>query len=104
MTTDRQAGDRFKLTDFVREYGKILRHKYGKLTAREKKAYARNMVAVREEKKSCVRASPRALQLHVNATFSTMSEEVSLTRGICFDFLTNIYLESSGQDYVDARV
>jgi hypothetical protein len=77
MIIDREAGDRYRLPQFVAQEGQSLKRQYRKLSEDEKKNLRRDIEAVRERRVRVNRANPKAVQHDVNAAFSGMENEVS---------------------------
>lgn len=75
-TLDREAGERYRLPDFVTKKGSSLKRQYHKLSVVEKKNLTKDIEAVREQRVKVRRANPKAAQHDVNAAFSSMEREV----------------------------
>jgi hypothetical protein len=76
-TIDLETGQRYRLTEYIRQHKQKLLHDYEKLSRKEKGLLASNIVTVREERMKVVRANPKGVQRDVNATFTNMEHEVS---------------------------
>ena len=76
-TLDREAGDRYRLPEFITQKGSSLKRQYLKLSETEKKNLTRDIEALREQRVKICRSNPKAVQQDVNAAFSTMEHEVS---------------------------
>jgi hypothetical protein len=66
-TLDREAGDRYRLPQFITKKGSSLKRQYLKLSETEKKNLTRDIEAVREQRETVCRANPKAVQHDVNA-------------------------------------
>lgn len=73
---DREAGDRYRLPEFVAQKGSSLKRQYGKLSETQKKDLIKDIEAVREQRVKIHRANPKAVQHDVNAAFLNMENEV----------------------------
>jgi hypothetical protein len=73
---DREAGDRYRLPDFVAQNGPSLKRQYRKLSDAEKKNLTKDIETVREQRVKVCRSNPKAVQKDVNAAFSNMEHEV----------------------------
>lgn len=74
---DREAGNRYRLPEFVAQKGSSLKREYQKLSETEKKKLTKEIETVREQRIKISRANPKAVQHDVNAAFSNMENEVS---------------------------
>lgn len=74
---DREAGDRYRLPQFVAQKSASLKRQYGKLSETEKKNLTKDIEALRERRVKIYRANPKAVQHDVNTAFSNMENEVN---------------------------
>jgi hypothetical protein len=74
----REAGERYRLRDFMAKKGPTLKHQYKKLSTEEKKGMTKDIDIIREERTKICRANPKAVQKDVNASFGAMEKEVSI--------------------------
>ena len=77
LCTDRGAGDRYRLQEFMAKKGASLRHQYRKLSLDEKNNLTKDIKLTREEHRKIYRANPKAVQQDVDATYNTMEQKVS---------------------------
>ena len=75
---DLETGQRYRLTEYIRQHKQKLLHDYEKLNKKEKSVLANKIVTVREERTKVVRANPKGTQRDVNTTFTNMEHEVSI--------------------------
>lgn len=73
---DREAGDRYHLTEFVAQNGPSLKQQYQKLSEAEKKKLTKDIEASWEQRVKICWSNPKAVQHDVNTAFSGMEHEV----------------------------
>ncbi|KIJ60265.1 hypothetical protein HYDPIDRAFT_76224, partial [Hydnomerulius pinastri MD-312] len=80
---ERPAGQKYKLPQFIAQFCSEITRGYCNLTEEEKACLVKELACQRQGKVSTIRTSPKSLQKLVNAAFSGMEKEVSITSRHC---------------------